>query len=109
MNIQEKIQEVHSYFIDKIIKGEFTFIECDEFEAKISVDGYTLFLWISGGKFSLDFVGINERIEDFFPYLPEDCREGVWDTLYPMIKRYRQEILIKKKEEELKRLKEELE
>jgi len=58
--IQDKIEEVQKYFIDKVIKGDYKVFKIEQYTATILIDDkYQFDMWISNGKYSYDFYSSN--------------------------------------------------
>ena len=45
--IKEQIKEVNSYFVQKLMSGEYTIISFETGSVKIKIDGHDFCLWIS--------------------------------------------------------------
>lgn len=54
MDIESKIKEVHDYFKNKIVSGDFTEKNIDSYRMSILVDGkYPFTVWIANGDYGI--------------------------------------------------------
>lgn len=113
MNIEKTLNEISNYFESKIINGDFEFISCGEYVAKVMVDDkYNLDLWIANNPknnfrfyFNLDNVFQNS----FKSFETEKARLDGWNALKPFVKKYKEEELRLLKQKEIEKLTKEIE
>jgi len=108
MNIEEKINEVMSYFEDKVISGNFEFINADEHTATIKINGYQLSLWIANTPdVSFRFYDIS-----FWPFEKDavtafktrEKKRAGYKAIKPYIDKYQKEAIQKQINELKKKL-----
>lgn len=95
MNIEEKLKEVGKYFKDKVIAGDYEFLECTEYVAKIRIDGkYKFMLWIANEiKIMLNFYTYSDKENDLFKEMTFETqaeRIAAWKKLKPFVIEYKQ-------------------
>lgn len=95
MNIEEKLKEVGKYFKDKVIAGDYEFLECSEFTAKIRIDGkYNFLLWITNEiEHDFDFYTYSHKENDLFKEMTFETqaeRLDAWKKLKPFLFEYKQ-------------------
>ena len=60
--MKDQIKQVHDYFRDKIVNGDYEIIKLEQHTADILIDGeYKFTLWIANGNYSF---GTYERSEN---------------------------------------------
>lgn len=110
--IQQYLTEIGEYFKSKLIAGEFEFVSCNEYVAKIKIDGHPFLIWIANKpSTSLRFYSYHNFEDSLFRgylELNENERTESWSNLKPHVNSYKRETLIKEKREELKKLEQEL-
>ena len=114
MNVTKKLQEVADYFKKKIIDGDFEFIKCDEYKATIKIDGeHEVKVWIANDpKYNFEIYDsalITRNSAELLKFKTQKERLAGWRQVKKHVEAYRNNILKKQKEEELERLKKELE
>jgi hypothetical protein len=110
MNIKQKLSDVSQYFINKLIDGEFELVSCDKYTAKVKIDTFIFELWISNDppeNLNFQFFSIDGG-EDLIKFESDDQRVKVWDQIKPLVLKYKKEVMIKKKQEELRQLEEDM-
>lgn len=112
MNIEAKLKEVNEYFKNKVLKGDYEFLECTEHTASVLIDQKHKFtFWTSNDpKYNFDFYMLepNEYGYIGLKLTTQEERLTSWRKMKPHVLKYKNEILKKKKQEELKRLEVEL-
>ena len=111
--IEVKLTEIGDYFKHKIISGDFKFISCDEYTAKVIIDERHDFqLWISNDpKEHFNFYSSSfllDKAIDYLRFTTEKQRLAGWRKIKPHVKNYRKTILKKEKQKEIDRLKKEI-
>ena len=114
MNVEQKLKEVADYFKKKIIDGDFEFKSCGECTATITIDGkHDIKLWIANDpKYNFeiyDMTLITLNSNELLKFKTQKERLAGWRQVKKHVEAYRKEVLRKQKEEELERLKKELE
>lgn len=112
--IKQKLEEIGTYFKTKVINGEFEFVSCGLHTATIEIDGYKFQLWITNEiknnfDFHRDDMFGNETLIESFKFSTQKERMQAWKQLKPFIVKYQNTIALKEKQEELKKLKNEIE
>jgi len=97
-NLNGKFKELHDYFRDKIVKGQYEIVKRDPHTYKVDIDGYTFVLWIaneaygfsvdSGSTFDVNTMNIKFRVSD---------KSKAWNKIKKDIQK---EVLAKKEVEE---------
>jgi hypothetical protein len=114
MDIDKAIQDIADYFKAKLVKGEFEFLRSDIHTATILIGGrYEFEIWISNRQpdnlafYSSFPFDRKTGVEDFFQMTWDEKRKA-WKHLGSHVRSYKHNQLIKTKENELEKLKEEL-
>jgi len=108
--MKTKIKEVQDYFKGKILNGEFETVEQSQHQFKVKIDKeYYFVIWIGNSYKYPDTVKISDVSHSFMniSFTDEESIK-LHNLLKDRIQKYRSETLIKEKEAELKKLKEEL-
>lgn len=108
MNIEKTLTELGDYFKQKLINGEFEFISCNEYTAKIIIDDKKLAVWIAGEvkdylEFYYEHMFTTIHFEDL-KFTNQKDRIKAYRTIKPMIISYKNDILMKQKKAELKQI-----
>ena len=111
MEIQEKINEVENYFIQKVINGDYQFIKADEHNAEIKVDDkYLIKLWIANGVNNLDFycdwVDSESILKPKLKTMSQ--KQKAWTKINEHVKEYQRTKLKKEKQKQIDKLTAEL-
>lgn len=103
MNIQEKLNEIHTYIESKILKGEFEFLfqSDSELTSTLIVDDVELSIFTYSQCNSLSITNLGK-------YYEFKDNDGVKNMIKPLLDNYSKNVLIAEKEAELKKLKESL-
>jgi hypothetical protein len=106
--MQKQIKEVQDYFKQKILSREFEITDIGLFTVDILVDGkYKFVLWI-GNSDNAQFLKLYVNASSFIQFLfAENEKEQLYNLLKDEVNKYKKEVLIKQKEEELKQLRDE--
>lgn len=103
----ELLKEIHDYFRDKIVDGEYEVIKKEEHTWRVLIDGYTFVLWIANEDFGFatyifgdNFMALNFTVKQ---------REKGWRKINKLIKEYNSTSLLSEKREQLNKLTKELE
>jgi len=111
MNVDEKIESIKDYFVEKVIKGDYKFIKCDDHNAEILIDDkYNFQLWIANGPTNIDFYYL--WIDKKYLMLPllktQKERQKAWGKINKYIKEYKKVVLRKEKQKQIEKLTAEL-
>lgn len=113
MNVEEKLTEVANYFKQKVLDGDYKFIKCDEYKATVLIDEkFNMSLWIANDPkihFRFDFCDPFINSIEAFSYSNTKDRLKAYKLLRPHIEEYNGKRLIKVKEQQIEKLKNELE
>ncbi len=108
--MKTKIKEVHDYFRDKIVNGEFDVVKIEEHHITVSVDRiYNFIIWTANGESPLStypgswnglrtFMHLGFRVKD---------KEKLWPKMNKIMKDYDEKFAKKDREASYKRLKKE--
>ena len=105
MEIDNKIKEVAEYFKGKLLKGEYEFIEADEFRANVKIDKHILRIWIANGKRNLKVDNVGVLFDEYLTFNSEEEETKIWDSINPLVVEEKKKLRI----ERLKSLKAEIE
>lgn len=109
MTIEEKIQAVGDYFIEKAEKGDYEFLFCDDNVAYIRFDSkYEFRLWIASGYNYFEFFDTIIPEQNALGFKTNAQKRKVWNKMRPMMRLYKKNILIKEKELAVEKLKKEI-
>ena len=109
--MKTKIKEVHDYFRDKLIKGDFKVEQIKSHEIYLIIDNEYLFvIWSSNKDYGIQtrgadtlnkgsFIDITFRFKD---------KKALWGKIKPIIKKNNDTVVLKAKELEFEKLKKEL-
>lgn len=104
----ELIKEVHDYFRDKIVNGDYEVVKKEEITWNISIDGYTFLLWVSNGE--VYFRTYHENGQNFMDlHFTVEQREKAWIKINKLINNHESNPIVRDKRKEFKRIKKELE
>lgn len=111
--MKTKIKEVHDYFRDKLIKGDFKVRLIKEHYILLIIDGKYLFvIWSANEAFAIrtESCYINSCFEYSFMNLNlrEKDKKAIWGKIKPIIKKHNDTVVLKAKELEFEKLKKEL-
>ena len=117
--MKTKIKEVHDYFRNKLIKGEFESDKIDEHHINLMIDNKYLFvIWIANEAYGIKterriyvypVTGVMEYMYSFMNLtFRESDKKTLWSKLKPIIKKYNDTILLAEKKRTFERLKREL-
>ena len=111
--MKTKIKEVHDYFRDKLIKGDFKVRSIEEYYILLIIDGEYLFvIWSANESYALraESCFINRRFE--YSFMDINFREkdkiSLWGKIKLIIKKHNDTVVLKAKELEFEKLKKEL-
>jgi len=111
--MRKKLEEIGTYFHNKVLTGDYDFISCDKYTALIRIDNeFTFKLWIGNEPADcFDFHSILPEFTNQIPSLPfttkEERTQG-WQKIKPFVLKYKKDVLLAKKQDELKKLETEL-
>ena len=111
---KKKIKEVHDYFRDKLVTGDFEVKEIKTHTISLIIDKEYFFrIWTSSEDFAIgtyatgtdalnnnNFMSITFRVKD---------KKALWSKLKPIIKKYNDTVVLAEKKETFEQLKKELE
>lgn len=107
--LKEKIEEVNELIRKRVLDGDYEFVSCDEYVAKLCLDSIAIDLWIANDKTK------NCRVWNFYSQGDQDInfstdkeRVKVWYDVSPFVEKYRKEKLKKEKLELIEQLKSEI-
>lgn len=104
----QKIKDVQNYFISKILKGEFVVEKFDEHLFSLVIDEiYHFCIWVANTpEHRVPYHSIGE----YFMQLNFTKKQALKcnSVLTPIIKKWKDEVLFKEKEEQFEKLKKEL-
>jgi len=113
MEIELKLKEIEKYFKDKVFKGDYEFLSCDQYTAKILIDKkYKFQLWIANNpKDNLQFYNLTYDKNMIYDFIFRTQKERLlaYKKLKPLIDEYKNTILKKEKQAQIQNLKRELE
>ena len=118
MNTKQEMEvmliKVSDYFKEKLLKGDYKFISCDDYTAEILIDGvYKFSVWISNDQpHNFEFYQSSGtctiKIGNSMKFETKKERVIAWLKIKPLIFKYKNDILLNKKREELAKLESEL-
>lgn len=110
--LKEKIAEVNEIIREKILDGDYKFISCTEYIAKVKVeDEVDVELWIGNnprrhfGVYKFDLMPYENSS---FSFKSNEDRLKGWSFLKPFVEKYRKEKLKKEKLELIEKLQSEV-
>lgn len=110
--MNDKIIQVHDYFLDRLTKGSFEIVKMTEYHVTVNIDvdyiGYKFVIWIANGKDHLCTYAISENHSFMNLVFDDYYREKLWAKLEGEINIWKRDELLAKKRKELKELEEEL-
>ena len=114
MNIDDLLNDVGIYFKNKILTGDYKFIECSDHTAKIIVDEkYSFEMWIGNTpKVNFTFYDntfLNSVLTESMHLKTQKERMIGWNHIKVHINNYREKVLKREKQKQINRLKKELE
>jgi len=104
--MKTKIKEVHDYFKQKLIRGDYEIIEIKERTVLITIDGYKFSLWVANEDFSFETYS-----GDFnFMAITLDKEEVIkgWSVIKKHLDKHYQEVTLQNKKIQFEQLKKEL-
>jgi hypothetical protein len=111
--IQNSIQEVADYLKTKVLSGEYEFLTCNDYAAKVLIDKeFAVNIWITGnhktdcGIYCHDFE--NGIMGSRILFTSQEQRSQAWKNIKPHVIKYKETILKSEKEASIKRLTKEL-
>ncbi len=113
INIKKTLEDVGFYFKNKILTGDYKFVECDEHTATILIDNkYKFRLWIANEpKDSFEiYEGLSDEfVVNLFRFKTQKERLEGWKHIKPYVLKYKKDVLKKKHKKQIEKLKKELE
>lgn len=109
--MKTKIKEVHDYFRDKLINGDFKVDRIVSHEIYLIVDNkYPFIIWSANKDYGLQTQGADTLNKGSFMDINfrEEDKKALWGKIKPIIKKYNDTIVLKTKELEFEKLKKEL-
>ena len=113
--IDSLLQKIVKYLKDKVLKGDYEFIEVGMYTATLLIDNkYKIEIWIANGPKYINFYKANfeKLLADYKNGLlkleTEEEKIKVWEDLKPLVEKYKKEHFKKEKENEIKELEEKL-
>lgn len=111
--MKTKIKEVHDYFRDKLIKGNFKVKLIQEHNILLIIDNKYLFIiWVANQDYGIHTDYCLIESESKFSFMDINFREkdkkAIWGKLKPIIKKHNDTVVLKAKELEFEKLKKEL-
>ncbi len=106
--MEEKIEEVQDYFVNKILAGDFEIEKWTEYVCYIKIDGkYKFNIWVCNEPKETKpcIVHTGYFMDICFTSEQAFCLDSI---LYPMFKNWKQNVLLKEKKEQYEKLKIEL-
>ena len=107
--MKKEIKAVHDYFRTKLIKGQYDIIDITGYTVRLLIDNkYKFCIWLANGEFSIAcyedhghpcFMEITFRVSD---------KSALWGKLNKPFTKYKKEIVLISKTEELEKLRLEL-
>ena len=111
--IDEKLNEIAEYFKQKLLSGDFEFVSCDEYAAKIIIDKkYDMHVWIANShENNCDFYfysSLKTWIEPPFIFKTKKERLAAWKHIKPHVQKYTSNEIERVKREKIDKLQEQL-
>lgn len=112
-NINTLVTQISDYFKDKLLSGEYEFLECSHHTAIIKIDDKYIFeVWICNdpkNSFSFYPSGHDKTIlNEEMLFTNQKDRAKAWRLIKPHIKNYTNKVLLTQKEDQLEKLKQQI-
>jgi hypothetical protein len=110
MNIQEKINEIGEYFRNKLLTGDYEFIDYNEYVSRIKIDNNYIFnVWVTGNpENNFDFytyIDTEKPVMSGMKFTSNKDRLDAYKIMKLRMDKYRDTIIREEQEREFARLK----
>ena len=111
---KKKIKEVHDYFRDKLVTGDFEVKKIEEYTISLIIDKEYLFrIWTATEDFGIQTYGTGTDAMKKNSFMSITFREkdkkALWSKLKPIIKKHNDTVILAEKKRTFEQLKKELE
>lgn len=109
--METKIKEVHNYFRDKLINGDFKVDKIKSHEICLIIDNEYLFIiWSANKDYGVQTRGADTLNKGSFMDLifSDKDKKTIWGKLKPIIKKHNDTVILKEKKYQYEKLKKEL-